>query len=279
LANGTITNANATSHPELYFALRGGGNQFAIVTKITLQTYDSGTGGQVWGGVRTYFGIQHSHVLSAVARFTSGNKDPKAAIIPTFNFVSLAAINVPAIIVVLFYDGAKPPPGVFDDFDAISTISDNTKTRSFESLTRELLAGNYKGLRFNIAVNSFPSMPGENMTNFLNEHFELVQEASIKAGVLDLLDFKSFSFAVQPMSHDIVQASLNTGGGNALGMAAEHGDRVWIEYDLSWASPLCDSHCVEFLKDLVVAAHDLHARKYAGIYPTNYKSGDLDYVR
>lgn len=274
-----MANANATSHPELYFSLRGGGNQFAIVTKVTLQTYDSGLDGKVWGGVRTYFGIQHSDILAAVARFTSGNKDPKAAIIPTFNFVSVAAINVPAIIVVFFYDGPKPPPGVFDDFDAINPISDNTKARSFESLTRELLAGNYKGLRFNIAVNSFPSMPGENMTKFLNEHFQLVQEASIRAGVIDLLDFKSFSFAVQPMSHDIVRASRNTGGGNALGMAPEHGDRVWIEYDLAWASPLCDSHCAQFLKDLVAAAHDLHASKYAGIYPSNYKSGDLDYVR
>lgn len=268
-----------TSHSELYFSLRGGGNQFAVVTKLTIKTYDSGIDGKVWGGVRTYLGIQHADILAAVARFTEGNKDPKAAIIPTFNFVSLAVLNVPAIIIAFFYDGPTPPAGVFDDFDAIESLSDNTKTRPFESLTRELLAGNYKGLRFNIAVNTFPNMPAQNMTSFLHEHFELVREASIKAGVLDLLDFKSFSFAVQPMSHDIVQASQNTGGGNALGMVADHGDRVWIEYDLSWASPLCDSHCADFLKKLMTAAHDLHVQKYSGIYPTNYKSGDLEYLR
>ena len=38
LANGKIVNANARSHPDLYFALRGGGNNFGIVTRFGMPT-------------------------------------------------------------------------------------------------------------------------------------------------------------------------------------------------------------------------------------------------
>ena len=39
LANATIVNANATSNPDLFAALKGGGNNFGIVTAYTLETH------------------------------------------------------------------------------------------------------------------------------------------------------------------------------------------------------------------------------------------------
>jgi hypothetical protein len=47
LANGSVTNVNQASAPDLYFALRGGGNNFGIVTSFDLETHPQG---QVWGG-------------------------------------------------------------------------------------------------------------------------------------------------------------------------------------------------------------------------------------
>ena len=49
LANGSLTNVNQASAPDLYWALRGGGNNFGIVTKFDLETHDQG---QVWGGTK-----------------------------------------------------------------------------------------------------------------------------------------------------------------------------------------------------------------------------------
>jgi hypothetical protein len=39
LSNGAIVNANATSNPDLFWALKGGGNQFGwwLLSNITLQ--------------------------------------------------------------------------------------------------------------------------------------------------------------------------------------------------------------------------------------------------
>ncbi|KAK0378252.1 FAD binding domain-containing protein [Colletotrichum limetticola] len=39
LANGTVTSASETSNPDLYFALRGGSNNFAIVTAFTVRVF------------------------------------------------------------------------------------------------------------------------------------------------------------------------------------------------------------------------------------------------
>lgn len=252
---------------------------------MTMQTYQSGSGaqGQIWGGVRTYTADQHAAVLHAVSRFTSENTDPKAAIIPTFNFVgAVSIINIPFILVTFFYDDAQVPSGVFDVFDAIPHLSDNTKPRTLESLSKEVLAGDMKGLRFRIAVNSFPAMPVANMTAFLTEHWALINKKARDAALYDLLDFHVFSFAVQPMPRLIAQASRDNSphaGGNALGLDPKHGDKVWIEYDLAWLNPICDDVCTDWLKSAVQDAHDLHVQKYGGIYPTNYESGDLETLR
>ena len=51
LANGSISQVNYESHPDLYFALRGGGNNFGIVTQFDFETYPQG---KVWGGQNWY---------------------------------------------------------------------------------------------------------------------------------------------------------------------------------------------------------------------------------
>ncbi len=279
LANGTIVTASRESRPHLFFALRGGGNQYAIVTKMTLKTYEIGEHGNIWGGVRTYGADQHAKILSAITRFTANNKDPKAAIIPTFNYFAAAGINLPGTLVFFFYDGTKVPAGVFDDFEGIFSLSDSTKVKKYSTLTDEVLGGDMKGLRFQIRENTFPNMPEKDMTAFLNDHFKQILKKSTEGALKDLLDFRLMSFAVQPMPHGIVQASKDMGGPNALSMEPEQGDRVWVEYDVAWLSPLCDKQCPEYFGEVVNSLHDLHAEKYSGIAPTNYKEGDVSFIR
>lgn len=51
LANGSISNINYESHPDLFWALRGGGNNFGIVTRFDAEVYRQGP---VWGGSNFY---------------------------------------------------------------------------------------------------------------------------------------------------------------------------------------------------------------------------------
>lgn len=48
LYNGTVINANATSHVDLFWALKGGNNNFGVVTHYKLRTFKSD--GEIYGG-------------------------------------------------------------------------------------------------------------------------------------------------------------------------------------------------------------------------------------
>jgi hypothetical protein len=52
LSNGTILHANASSHPDLFWALKLGSSNFGVVTRFDVRTYPLKP--QVWGGIRAY---------------------------------------------------------------------------------------------------------------------------------------------------------------------------------------------------------------------------------
>ncbi|CAI7674902.1 hypothetical protein N7533_011302 [Penicillium manginii] len=77
LSNGTITTASEKHNPDLYFALRGGGNNFGIVTAFTVRTFSQGP---VFTSMTTYSANQSNQVLDKVYdlftdKSLSGNKE------------------------------------------------------------------------------------------------------------------------------------------------------------------------------------------------------------
>ncbi|KAH9025721.1 FAD-binding domain-containing protein [Lactarius deliciosus] len=122
LPNGTITNVTQ-NNKDLWFALRGGGNNFGIVTKFTYKTVPQG---QVWGGTLNYNIDQLDLVKEAVLKFQQKN-DTKAALNVPVIYTQAGTISA----AVLFYNAPTPAPGIFDDFLAIPTNQSDVKTRSF----------------------------------------------------------------------------------------------------------------------------------------------------
>ncbi|KAH9017325.1 FAD-binding domain-containing protein [Lactarius deliciosus] len=129
LPNGTITNVTE-SNKDLWFALRGGGNNFGIVTKFT---YKAVPQGQVWGGTLNYNVDQLDLVKEAVLKFQQKN-DTKAALNVPVIYTPAGAISA----AIVFYNAPTPAPGIFDDFLAISTSQSDVKTRSFVDMFNSL---------------------------------------------------------------------------------------------------------------------------------------------
>ncbi|KAI5120527.1 hypothetical protein M0805_004535 [Coniferiporia weirii] len=129
LPNGTVTNVTSSSNPDLFFGLRGGFNNFGIVTKFTLQTFPQG---QVWGGLIIYLGDKLDALAEATANFSANNTDPKAQIITELN----SLVGLPGATLSIFYDGPEQPEGIFDEFLAIEAFSTDVSTRSFLSLVQ-----------------------------------------------------------------------------------------------------------------------------------------------
>ncbi|KAF9225356.1 FAD-binding domain-containing protein [Gyrodon lividus] len=128
MSNGTIVTVTESSGPDLFFGLKGGFNNFGIVTKFTLRTFPQSL---VWGGTLIMDDTGIDRLVDATQNFIENNHDPKAAIITSYGYLLGSQIAFSLI----FYDGPKPPKGLFDDFLKIEAHQD-VGTRSYLSLVQ-----------------------------------------------------------------------------------------------------------------------------------------------
>lgn len=131
LANGTIVTASNTQNHDLFVALKGGGNNFGVVTTYVLQTYRQG---DVWGGNLAFVhtGDTGEALLKAVRDFTDYNTDPKAAVIVTAERGNVDLLD--SWILFLFYDGPEVPDGIFNNFTDVGPVTNTCRTRSYADL-------------------------------------------------------------------------------------------------------------------------------------------------
>ena len=126
--NGTIVYVNNNSYPDIYFGLKGGFNNFGIVTKFNMRALPQTL---VYGGVLIYLVLQFGQVREAIVNFQNNNKDPKAQIIPTILYVDgLVNYNV-----AIFYDAPTAPNNIFKEFTDILPLG-NLQTRTYVSLIK-----------------------------------------------------------------------------------------------------------------------------------------------
>jgi FAD/FMN-containing dehydrogenase len=71
LASGEIVVANEAQHPDLFWALRGGGGgTFGVVSRLTMQTHPvPGTRSNVWGTIRASGDAEFRRLLTELVRF------------------------------------------------------------------------------------------------------------------------------------------------------------------------------------------------------------------
>lgn len=72
LSNATIVNATENANPDLYFALRGGGNNFGIVTNFRARLVPQG---QMLSGTKTYHANYTEKLVDQVYQLTTALAD------------------------------------------------------------------------------------------------------------------------------------------------------------------------------------------------------------
>jgi hypothetical protein len=130
MANSSIINVSASSHPDLAQAMRGSGSQFGIVTQFKVKVHPIG---QVWGGFCTYSQLQEKKLYSILHDFVGhGAKDPKAAII--FSDLVLGG-GTKQKIIFYFYDGpTRPTTGPFADFFKVPSLACLPRKQKYSDL-------------------------------------------------------------------------------------------------------------------------------------------------
>ncbi|KAF8909557.1 FAD-binding domain-containing protein [Mucidula mucida] len=123
LPNGTVTSVTEDDK-DLFFALKGGFNNFGIVTSFTLKTYPQG---EVWAGELLIPGSSVEPFNAAIANFFSATQDPKANLIVQYRYQNSSL----SFETTVFYNGPTPPSGVFDEILSIPGLAGTPSPTGF----------------------------------------------------------------------------------------------------------------------------------------------------
>lgn len=245
LADGNAVTATAATHSDLFWGLKGGSNNFGIVTKFTVRTYPIF---RVWGGMQVFPLDQASDILQALYDYqTVPDKDPYANCI-----VNVLATNS-TVLLTLVYLKPVEKPDAFASFYKFTPLVDTT---GFYTL-HEIMA-------------MFP-LPADITrwtwyTNSLEPNAQLYQQISAvmtpsdtDVATVATLPYGTLVAAIQPIDRTVVSAG---GGGNALGLEAK--DQLWFSFNLGWVGDehdaVADATMQRLNKRIDALARDADAR-------------------
>lgn len=255
LANGDIINANKDRHQDLRNALRGGSNNFGIVTRFDLQTFVQG---DLWGGTTFYDISAKSQLMKAFIDLAKDpNYDENAAIYQFFGYSSgqvIAATN-------MVYTKATANPPVFQPFTSIQPqLFSDVKYASLLEMTSKDQSGSF-GHRY--AVNDRFLGYCESLTCFRNLFLTTSFEVDL-AFYSEVYDqWSNFTEKIKStagLQNTLINLPIvpkfitqsNRRGGNSLGLADTKGPFIICLISLTWDSATDDTSLVGDANKLIL---------------------------
>lgn len=264
-ASGVIVTATPKSFADLYWALRGGGNNFGLVTSFRLRTLPIY---EMWGGDRILLEQQFPAAIDAFVNLgKNADKDTKAAQI--LSFVVQGDTKIASAQLEYAAPNANAP--IFAEWNAITPAVDNIGVHTLSELTEMLSASNPNGQRQSYWVQTMKL--DKRMVNFiLNVFFEEVAKI---AHVRNLLSPLSFQVITVPQLQKMQQ-----NGGNALGLDPAQGPLLLMNPAPAWTDAADDDSVNKFVDTMLKrAAAEAEKRGLANKYLyMNYASKYQDVI-
>jgi hypothetical protein len=135
LANGTIVTASSTKNASLFRALKGGNNNFGIVTQFNAKLYSQSA---FWGGQISQPVTNKEAYFDFLTKFTnSATYDPYAALISIFIWIQGAPATI--LHTPTYTNGtATWPPASFKPLDDMPKLTTTIRKEKLASFTNEL---------------------------------------------------------------------------------------------------------------------------------------------
>ncbi|EUC50339.1 hypothetical protein COCMIDRAFT_1060 [Bipolaris oryzae ATCC 44560] len=259
-AAGALITVTQTIHPDLYWALRGGGNNFGIVTRFEMETIPQGL---MWGGTRVHPEATYPLVIDAFASMAEdASKDPNSAQILSF---ALAAGQSAAQIQLEYLKPVDElnPPAILKKYLNITSIHTDTMNRTLANDTSLITDQMPKGHRYAFWASTFKL--DRDLMNWLQERHRKDFAAMPNKGSLT---FQVFTVpAMRRMSRK---------GGNALGPSPTDGPLMHSLLYLVWSDASQDTNIQRAAQNFISTAkteakrrgkyHDFIYLNYAGPY-------------
>ncbi|KAM7203267.1 hypothetical protein V8F33_002258 [Rhypophila sp. PSN 637] len=216
LADGRIVAANKSSHTNLFWALKGGSNNFGIVTRFTLAAYPLT---QVWGGIKLYPSSAMPAVLEAYhAYHTAPNKDLNANL-----HINLVPTNDTIGVTLIYLKPVTSPPAAFAPFSSNKLgppLLDQTGPSSLVDLLAIFNSGTVP--RWEWSVSSL--MPSPELWADVND---ILSPTSPEIVALQKLQAGTLVSTVQPITSRVAEI-----GNNPLGLKPIN--QTWLSINAGW---------------------------------------------
>ncbi|KAJ0123266.1 fad binding domain-containing protein [Diaporthe amygdali] len=209
LANGSVIDVNHDEHQDLFQAMKGSSGNLGLVTRVDLNTINST---QIWGGYLTYDWADRAAVFDAYYYFAEDfGKDPASEAI----IVMVYAADNLSLWSILSNTQAVIAPPAFNNYTAISNLSDTTTVGSIAELVPEFTGATPLGVYSNWFSGSISNAV---VTEFLEFYYQTLTEYIDKMeAVITHNSSLSVVGNMQPIPQTWVDISKEMGG-NVLGL-------------------------------------------------------------
>ncbi|KAF2821805.1 FAD binding domain-containing protein [Ophiobolus disseminans] len=239
-ASGTVITASPTDHNDLYWALRGGGNNFGVVVSFNLLTKPLPSD-LIWGGTRVFTEDVFPKVVQAFTDLTFNSaQDPKAG-----SWLVFAEVETKIAVTELWYgapDGSKSH--LIAPFYNITAVSDTTKTRSHAAYVMDNKAVQIFGVR-QIYYDLTTKASYEMALQAADTYYNATKSLSAVEGLLPTLVF-------QHVTHGSLKGATRNGG-NAMGWDTDGGPLLLILVACQWKNAADDDKVYQVLSNLMTA--------------------------
>ncbi|OTB13142.1 hypothetical protein K445DRAFT_304537 [Daldinia sp. EC12] len=132
LANGSIVHANNDENTNLFWALHGGANNFGVVTRIDIQSFDQS---EFWDGISYHATPMYDEEIAALSEFSMrAPYDEFASLIGTFGY---SAASGPFIANSIEYTKNEPNPLAFRRILSIPSVNSTLRVTNMTDLAVE----------------------------------------------------------------------------------------------------------------------------------------------
>ncbi|KAJ0348023.1 hypothetical protein COL26b_007258 [Colletotrichum chrysophilum] len=223
IATGAVIRVSATTYPDLFWALRGGGNNFGLVVNFNLKTTPL-PGGKMWGGRRTYTENNFDKVAEAFHNIVvNSEQDNKAGLWHVWMYAFETKMTVPT----LYY---SEPNGshaaIFDEFNKIPAYDDATQDHILAEFAAQGMNDTPPGLHeVYYVISTKADLSLQNWAKDL--YFKEVMAVANISGIVPALTMQGITIPQLK--------KMRNNGGNALGLNVDDGPLYIIQMAVMWA--------------------------------------------
>ncbi|KAF2472309.1 FAD-binding domain-containing protein [Lindgomyces ingoldianus] len=242
LASGEIVNANAKENSDLWIALRGGGNNFGVITRFNLRTFPQG---RFWGGSVYYFGPSFpSQVEALVSELNKPDATKESHLMISAGFSHLFGPQAMCMNQV-YYTQEVEKPDVLEPFVSVSPQIDSMN--SMRMMTLKEAASEQAAASQQVRC-SYMNATVKADAETLKQAYEFY--TSSVATINTTTEGLTCSLTFQPYALSFLESSASQGG-NSLGLDTSSGSLVSVLLLSYWSKREDDQKIKETMRGVL----------------------------